>query len=122
MFMKTHKNKTQSNDIRIGAEIYPISDIVMLEASINYTFFYLNNGKKIMYAKTIKSFEEQFISHGFLRVHRAYIINSAYMERYSRHKNYILMQNNLRASISRRRKEFLDYYLFDQKSSFPHIF
>lgn len=120
--MKTIKHKNLSDDIRIGNEIYPIADIVMLEASINYTFFHLNNGKKIMYAKTIKSFEEQFINHGFLRVHRAFIINSAYMERYSRHKNYVLMQNNLRVSISRRRKEFLDYYLFVQKSSFPHIF
>ncbi len=120
--MKTPKNNPEDNNIRIGSECYPISDIVMLEAYINYTLFYLKDGKQLLYARTIKTFEAQFVNHGFLRVHRSYIINSAYLAGYSRHKNYLLMKNNLRVSISRRRKEFLNYYLFIKKSSFPHIF
>lgn len=120
--MKTIKKRHLSDVIRINNQIYPIADIVMFEANVNYTFCYFNDGKKLMCAKTIKSFEGQFNHHGFLRVHRAYIINSAYLSGYSRHKNYITMQNNVKINISRRRKEALDSYLFLQKAYFAHIF
>lgn len=107
--------------IRIGLKTYLVSEIVMLEASINYTYIYLNDGTRLVYAKTIKSFELLCFKYGFLRVHRSYIINGAYLSSYSRENNYVEMRNNLKATISRRCKRRLEYFLFIKRSSLKNI-
>jgi DNA-binding LytR/AlgR family response regulator len=114
--MRTVAEQINEECIRIGLKTYLISEIVMLEASINYTFFHLSDGKKLMYAKTIKSFELLCLNHDFLRVHRSYIINADYLSKYSREDSYVEMRNNVKVSISRRCKSHLEYFLFKRRS------
>jgi two-component system, LytTR family, response regulator len=52
-----------------------LADIVMCEGFVNYTLIYLNNGRKIVTAHTLKSFENSLNESGFTRIHRAYLIN-----------------------------------------------
>jgi hypothetical protein len=55
------------------------ADVLMLESTDNYvTVFYLFNGKtqRTLLRNTLKNMEETMISHGFIRCHRSYMVNT----------------------------------------------
>ncbi len=88
-----------------------LQEVIMLHGDINYTTFCMRNGKKIMIAHTLKYFEEQLHEFGFLRVHRAFLVNPQYILKYNEIGHTIEMDCNLIAQVSRRRvKEFNDYW------------
>jgi DNA-binding LytR/AlgR family response regulator len=86
--------------------------IVMLRGEANYTVFYLNNGRKIMNSHTLKNFDRLLKTEGFLRVHRAYLVNPAYLSWYDEMNKRIVMKNGMNAQVSRRKsgvmREFLN--------------
>jgi DNA-binding LytR/AlgR family response regulator len=82
-----------------------LDKIIMLEGVANYTLFHLKDGKKRMFSHTIHTYEDDLAQYGFVRVHRGFIINSAYVQHIRNHDKQILMENNLVANISRRRGE-----------------
>jgi DNA-binding LytR/AlgR family response regulator len=79
--------------------------IIMLEGVVNYTLFHLKDGRKRMFSRTIQTYEDELAQYGFVRVHRGFIINSAYVRGIRSRDKKILMENNLVATISRRRGE-----------------
>lgn len=79
--------------------------IIMLEGVANYTLFHLKDGKKQMFSHTIQTYEDDLAQYGFVRVHRGFIINSAYVRDIRNGDKQILMENNLVATVSRRRSE-----------------
>ncbi len=85
----------------------PTQNIIMLEGCSNYTIFHLQNGMKKVYAHTISYFEEQLIHEHFIRIHRGFLVNSSCIVGYDKTENKLQMQNNLEASISRRKKKQL---------------
>lgn len=88
-----------------------LQEVIMLHGDINYTTLCLKNGKKIMIAHTLKYFEGQLHKYGFMRVHRAFLVNPAYILRYDSVGHKIEMDCNLIAQVSRRRiKEFNEYW------------
>lgn len=80
------------------------SEIIYLEAHINYTNIHLRNGKTVMIAKTLKSLETILSPHQFYRVHRAFLINGTHLKHYDSDLGEMLLTNNHRVSTSRRRK------------------
>jgi DNA-binding LytR/AlgR family response regulator len=82
-----------------------LSEIILLEAEINYTHFYLRNGKKLTIAKTLKHFEKELDSKQFIRIHRTYLINRNHLKTYDSFLGEVVLTNNHRVSASRRRKE-----------------
>lgn len=65
--------------------VIEIDDIVHCEADKNYTFFYLNDGKKILVSKTLKDYDTMLSGFSFFRVHQSHLINLNYVERYDKH-------------------------------------
>lgn len=57
-----------------------VDDIVYLEASANYTKFYLTNKSRHLVIKTVKDFEEVLPHDIFIRIHNSYTINKQYGE------------------------------------------
>ncbi|WP_052354308.1 LytR/AlgR family response regulator transcription factor [Flectobacillus major] len=84
-----------------------IEDIVMLQADSNYTHLYLSNGERFIFSRTIKLFEDILKGHTFERIHKAFIINCSHLQGYDADTESLYLSNNLRASISRRRKYLL---------------
>lgn len=115
--MKTTLTQTQMNFVTVNQKqkiCIPTKNIIMLEGHSNYTLFYLQNGKQIMYAHTIGYFPELFDSEQFIRIHRGFFINSSCIVGYDKTENKLQMENNLEASISRRRKKNLsDVFLME---------
>lgn len=84
-----------------------INNIVLLRGDVNYTIFHFLHGREKMVARSIKFFEKLLETHGFLRVHRSFIINPNYIEMYNAEKEILTMCNGQEANISRRRKHTL---------------
>jgi DNA-binding LytR/AlgR family response regulator len=87
----------------------PLTEIIMLEAVANYTYFHLLNGKKVVISRTMKLFDNLLKDHQFTRIHRSFIVNESHLKRYDADKECIMLSNDLEAMISRRKKRVLKY-------------
>jgi DNA-binding LytR/AlgR family response regulator len=70
---------------------------------INYTIFHLECGKQQLVAHSIKFFETFLETHGFLRVHRSFMINPNHVNYLNKAEYKVIMNNGIEAIISRRR-------------------
>ena len=86
-----------------GRYYFSPEDIIRLEASSNYTRIYFTNRTKIVSAKLLKDFEQVLAPHGFVRTHRSHIVNKRYVSHLDE-KGNILMHDESRAEVSRRKK------------------
>ncbi len=86
-----------------------IENVILLKGDINYTTFYFENGREKVVAHTIKFFENYLQTHGFLRVHRSFMINPNHLKEYNPQKFQLTMSNGQKAIISRRRKPVLKH-------------
>lgn len=94
--------------------LIPVENIIMLEGQSNYSVFHLKYGKKRIYAHTIRYFEDQLLDQQFIRVHSGFLINPSFVVEYNREDNKLRMENNLEASISRRKRKNLKEILLMQ--------
>ena len=105
--MKTYQQKGNTSLLilnhRTSKKIL-LKDVILLEGNINYTIFHLEDGRTKVVPHSIKFFEPYLETHGFLRVHRAYMVNPIHVKGYQREDDCLMMTNGLMANISRRRK------------------
>lgn len=78
-------------------------EIIRMKASGNYTIIHFTGRKPLLIAKVLKDFEEMLSGYGFIRTHRAHLVNSRYVNRIN-NKTQILMTDSSVAAISRRMK------------------
>ncbi len=76
------KNKKIAIPSQEGILWVDLDDIIRFEADSNYTHVYMKNRKKLMVAKTLKSFEDQLLNTNFCRIHSAHLINLNEIEKY----------------------------------------
>lgn len=82
------------------------SEIICCVADINYTNIFFADGGKETIALSLKYVEETLQLHDFYRVHKSFLINRKYvvgMVKNSRSDCYLELENNLKATISRRK-------------------
>ena len=106
--MKTYQQKGDTSLLIINhrtSKKILVSDVILLEGNSNYTTFHLENGKTKIVAHSIKFFEPYLETHGFLRIHRAYMVNPIHVKGYEREDECLKMTNGLMANISRRKKK-----------------
>lgn len=80
-----------------------VNNVILLEGDINYTIFHLEDGKQQVVAHSIKFFETFLATHGFLRVHRSFMINPNHVKNLKKSEYKVIMNNGIEAIISRRR-------------------
>lgn len=105
------------NLIKVGGRIKLLTkDVAYFEADVNYTIIHYTIGKIRVVATTIGHIQER-IGNGFIRPNRAFLINLEYIN--SCLLGELLLQNNLKINISRRKKNQLIGIIenhFEQKS------
>ena len=85
-----------------------LKNIVYCKADGNYTHVFMQDGKKYLLSKTIKTFFDSANSDLFLRVHKSYMVNTNYIAEYTRGDGgELLMSNKHYIPVSRRHKEEL---------------
>jgi two-component system, LytTR family, response regulator len=67
-----------------GIKYVEPTNIIRCEAESNYTNFYFKDGKKILIAKTLKSFQDVLCQVDFIRIHNSHIVNLNHIVRYFR--------------------------------------
>lgn len=108
--MKTYQQKGNDSLLILNQRTVKkilINNVILLKGTINYTTFYLKHGEEKVVAHTLKFFEGFLETHGFLRVHRSFIINPNFIKEYNHEQEFLMMSNGQKAIISRRRKHTL---------------
>lgn len=89
-----------------GFRVLSLNEIIYLKGEVNYTRFMLENGEKLMTSKTLKEYENLLTNYGFYRIHQSYLINLRHVKEYLKGEGgEVIMINNDRLDVSRRRKQ-----------------
>jgi DNA-binding LytR/AlgR family response regulator len=78
----------------------PVENVVLLEAKINYTIIYFDDGSNFLSSRNLGIYEKR-LPH-FLRVNKSFIINQSYVQRVENEVLYL--SNGFSVEPSRRRK------------------
>jgi hypothetical protein len=67
--------------IRDGARIVrvPVRDILAVSSAGNYVEFALRDGRRVLMRSPLSAIEAEFAAHGFVRVHRGWLVNAMQM-------------------------------------------
>ncbi len=88
-----------------GLYFLRLKDIMRMEGEDNYTHIFSTNGQKITASKTIKSYDELLTDMGFYRIHKKYLVNLDYIQKYVKGDNaYVVMNDGQKLSVSRRKR------------------
>lgn len=109
--MKTYQQSGKNQNLfilnhRTSKKVF-VNSIVLLKGNINYTIVHFVNGNTKVIAHSIKFFEPFLVKHGFLRTHRAFLVNPEHISGYNQVEEVLMMSNGQKANISRRRKSVI---------------
>ncbi len=103
-----HKKEFKKIILKTIDSIYSVSvkDIVRCESDVNYTRFFLNDGRKILLSKPLKEYDELLSEFGFFRIHQSHLINLDYFEQIKKlNGGFAVMKDGSEIPISSRKKE-----------------
>lgn len=89
-----------------GVFFYDPSEILYCEGENNYTRFSFIKNKPMLVSKTLGEYEDLLGEHGFLRIHKSYLVNAKYVAKVDR-EGTVLMSDGKQLAISKRRKEIV---------------
>jgi two-component system, LytTR family, response regulator len=94
-----------------GIEMIEIDNIVRCEASGSYTTLYLNDQRRIVSSRDLKSYQELLEDYNFFRVHDSHLIAYFHVQKVlNEDGGVVITSSNERIPISRRRKsDFQDW-------------
>ena len=89
-----------------------VDDILCLQGEGNYTFLHTRDRKRYLVSKTLKEFEKTLDGSMFLRIHKSYIVNLAYVQRSIFTKEHqVKLADGREVGISRRRVKVISQQL-----------
>lgn len=91
--------------IKTAKQIFLIdlNDIVRCESDEGYTKIYLNTGKNIISAKTLKEYNKLLPESTFIRVHQSHLVNVTYIKEYLR-EGKLKLENDILIPVSTRKR------------------
>jgi len=116
-----HSLQNPGNDFKLmiatneGPYFIPTDDILFAEGQNNYTHFHLSRQRRLVASKTLLEFENLLSEQGFLRVHKSFLVNMKYVERYLSKNGTLLLTDGNEVEVSRRRKDEVLNSLFNKK-------
>lgn len=106
----TNLQQKDPNDFKLalstteGVFFYAPLEILYCEGENNYTRFIFTKHKPMLVSKTLGEYEDLLREHGFIRIHKSYLVNARYVSKVDR-EGTLLMSDNKSLPVSRRRKE-----------------
>lgn len=91
-----------------------VKDIVYLESDGRYTTVWLATGGSVIVSETLKHYHEMLGDMGFYRLHKSYLINLEYIQRFEKAEGgYVILEGGAKVPVaSRKREDLLE--LFDR--------
>ncbi len=88
-----------------GISVFELDSILKCSAESNYTCIYFTNGKKMLFSKTLKDFEDLLCSSGFERIHHSHIINLNHLTSFvNKEGGYVVLSDKSTVPVSQRKK------------------
>jgi len=108
-FIKNQQLPPQRKKIALqttdSISIYEIDSILRCSAESNYTCVYFTNGKKILFSKTLREFEDLLCGSGFERIHHSHIINLNQLSSFvNKDGGYVILSDKSTLPVSQRKK------------------
>lgn len=89
-----------------GYQMKKINDIIYCEGDQNYTKIHLIGEQQLLVSKTLKYIEELLPNEVFFRIHKTYLINLNYVERYLKNNGHIVvLDDGTQLNVASRRTE-----------------
>ena len=94
-----------------GEKVFISTDeIQYLEAYGNYTLIY-TDGHKYTASKPLKEFEILLDAKNFLRVHKSYVVNIAFVKKFdAKNSSNLILNSGMTVPVSRRKKHLLNQF------------
>ena len=89
-----------------GVFFFEPEEILYCEGENNYTRFTFIKHKPMLVSKTLGEYEDLLGEHGFLRIHKSYMVNAKYVSKVDR-EGSVMMNDGKQLVISKRRKEMV---------------
>lgn len=106
--LKTSKSKKLVLSTMEMLHVVDTVEIVKCQSSLNYTTFFLEEGKEIMVSRTLKEYEEMLQSYGFFRVHKSWLINMEFLIGYDKREGgFAVMRDESKVPVSTNKREEL---------------
>lgn len=94
--------------------IIHLSHIIRLESDVNYTRFFLTNGRQLLVSKTLKEYDEMLAGSGFFRSHQSHLVNLDHILRFDKTEGgHLVMDDESQVPVSSRKRDAL-FRLFDE--------
>ncbi|HPJ10276.1 MAG TPA: LytTR family DNA-binding domain-containing protein [Flavobacterium sp.] len=88
-----------------GIAVFELESILRCSAESNYTCVYFTNGKKLLFSKTLKDFEDLLCASGFERIHHSHIINLNHLTNFvNKDGGYVVLSDKSTLPVSQRKK------------------
>lgn len=92
-----------------GLEFVKISEIVYFEGENGYTRIHFKNRKSFLSSHSIGYFAKLLINQPFYLIHKSYLVNVTYIEKYL-NEGYIILEDHSKLPVSRsKRQDFFSY-------------
>ena len=89
-----------------GREYLNPKEIIRIEADRSYSWFFINDKRKILVSRHLKEFQDLLNDRNFFRPHNSHLINLDFVKKFVRHDGgYIEMTDGSQVPISRNRKD-----------------
>lgn len=100
-----------------GIHFVSVNAILYLQAEGNYSIVVLDGGERIVSSRGLKEFEGVLPKQLFIRVHQSFIVNFRHVKQFLKNDGgYLLLENDVRIPISRRKKE--DFFEFLRQNQY----
>lgn len=85
------------------------SEVVFIQADVNYVRIFTKSGKQYVQAKTLKSYEALLKKTPFIRTHKSYLVNFEYFADYTitEEGTFVHLVNGKKLPVSKRRRQFV---------------
>lgn len=119
--IKTSKQKTAQDHKRIcigtkhKGDYINVHDIVYVEASENYSWLHLSNGKKFLSGKSLKHYVDELKANRFVRIHRSYLVNLSFVKAYEKKYRLLHLLGSITLSVSFRKQPNFSRIIADIK-------
>lgn len=93
-------------------QLIAIEDIIRCESEGNYTNFFVAPNRRLLVARTLKSYSAMLEEHGFWRVHQSHLINPNHLQEYVKTDGgYLVMNDGTKIPVSVRRRALVMKYM-----------
>lgn len=83
-----------------------LNEIIWCKSEGNYTRFCLKDQPELMISKTLKEYDTQLSSYGFMRVHKSYLVNLDHLKAFSKKEGgFLIMSDDTKIPVAVRKKE-----------------